>query len=53
VFHPEGELADAAAADRARIPYGLVGLSTVAMETIAESHPALDRWFHIGRTSDA
>ena len=53
LFHPDGELAVAAAADRARIPYGLAGLSTVAMETIAESHPALDRWFNFGLTSDA
>jgi L-lactate dehydrogenase (cytochrome) len=53
LFHPEGELAVAAAADRARIPYGLAGLSTVPMETIAERHPALDRWFNFGLTSDA
>ena len=39
LFHPEGELAVAAAADRARIPYGLAGLSTVPMETIAEQPP--------------
>jgi L-lactate dehydrogenase (cytochrome) len=53
LFHPEGELAVAAAADRARIPYGLAGLSTVPMETIAEHHPSLDRWFNFGLTSDA
>jgi L-lactate dehydrogenase (cytochrome) len=53
IFHPEGELAVAAAADRAGIPYGLAGLSTVSMEAIAESHPALDRWFNFGLTSDA
>ena len=53
LFHPEGELAVAAAADRARIPYGLAGLSTVPMETIAERHPNLDRWFNFGLTSDA
>ena len=53
LFHPEGELAVAAAADRAHIPYGLAGLSTVAMETIAESQPGLDRWFNFGLTSDA
>lgn len=53
LFHPEGELAVAAAADRARIPYGLAGLSTVPMETIAEQHPSLDRWFNFGLTSDA
>jgi len=53
LFHPEGELAVAAAADRAGIPYGLAGLSTVPMETIAEHHPSLDRWFNFGLTSDA
>ena len=53
LFHPEGELAVAAAADRARIPYGLAGLSTVPMETIAEHQPSLDRWFNFGLTSDA
>ena len=53
LFHPEGELAVAAAADRARIPYGLAGLSTVPMETVAERHPSLDRWFNFGLTSDA
>ena len=53
LFHPEGELAVAAAADKAGIPYGLAGLSTVPMETVAEQHPALDRWFNFGLTSDA
>lgn len=53
LFHPEGELAVAAAADRARIPYGLAGLSTVPMESIAERHPNLDRCFNLGLTSDA
>lgn len=53
LFHPEGELAVAAAADRAGIPYGLAGLSTVSMETIAENHPGLDRWFNFGLGSDA
>lgn len=53
LFHPEGELAVAAAAERAGIPYGLASLSTVAMESIAERHPALDRWFNFGLGSDA
>jgi L-lactate dehydrogenase (cytochrome) len=53
LFHPEGEAAVAAAADRAGIPYGLAGLSTVAMETIAARQPNLDRWFNFGLTSDA
>lgn len=53
LFHPEGELAVAAAADRAGIPYGLAGLSTVAMETIAARQPNLDRWFNFGLTPDA
>lgn len=52
LFHPDGELAVAAAADLARVPYGLAGLSTVPMETIAEQHPNLDRWFNFGLTSD-
>ncbi|MCX6499522.1 MAG: alpha-hydroxy acid oxidase [Arthrobacter sp.] len=52
LFHPEGELAVAAAADRAGIPYGLAGLSTVPMETIARQQPALERWFNIGLTAD-
>lgn len=53
LFHPEGESAVAAAADRAGIPYGLAGLSTVPMETIAADSPGLDRWFNIGLTRDA
>lgn len=52
LFHPEGETAVAAAADRAHVPYGLAGLSTVAMETIARKHPGLDRWFNFGLGSD-
>jgi L-lactate dehydrogenase (cytochrome) len=52
LFHPEGEVAVAAAADRAHVPYGLAGLSTVAMETIARKHPDLDRWFNFGLGSD-
>jgi L-lactate dehydrogenase (cytochrome) len=52
LFHPEGESAVAAAADRAGIPYGLAGLSTVPMETIAADNPGLDRWFNIGLTAD-
>src|SRR4029079_2762816 len=38
---------------RAGIPYGLAGLSTEPMETIAAHHPSLDRWFNFGLTSDA
>lgn len=53
LFHPEGELAVAAAADRAGIPYGLAGLSTVPMEAIARRQPALERWFNIGLSSDS
>ncbi|MDE8669870.1 alpha-hydroxy acid oxidase [Pseudarthrobacter sp. H3Y2-7] len=53
LFHPAGESAVAAAAAHARIPYGLAGLSTVAMETIAKDHPGLDRWFNFGLGSDA
>ncbi|WP_427133524.1 alpha-hydroxy acid oxidase [Pseudarthrobacter sp. S9] len=53
LFHPEGELAVARAAQQAGIPYGLAGLSTVSMESIAEQYPALDRWFNFGLTSDS
>ncbi len=53
LFHPQGELAVAAAAARAGIPYGLAGLSTVSMEAIAEREPGLDRWFNFGLGSDA
>lgn len=52
LFHPDGELAVARAASRAGIPYGLAGLSTVSMESIAEAFPRLDRWFNIGLTRD-
>ena len=52
IFHPEGELAVALAADKAGIPYGLAGLSTVSMETIAEHCPGLDRWFNFGLSRD-
>ena len=48
LFHPEGELAVACAAQRTGVPYGLAGLSTVAMETIAQQYPSLDRWFNFG-----
>lgn len=53
LFHPEGEHAVAIAAERAGIPYGLAGLSTVPMETIAADFPALDRWFNLGVTPDS
>lgn len=53
LFHPDGELAVAAAAARADIPYGLAGLSTVSMEAIAEREPGLNRWFNFGLGSDA
>ncbi|MFC0489603.1 alpha-hydroxy acid oxidase [Sinomonas atrocyanea] len=53
LFHPEGELAVAKAAEAAGIPYGLAGMSTVAMESIAESFPGLDRWFNFGLSRDA
>lgn len=52
LFHPEGEMAVAAAAEKARIPYGLAGLSTVSMEKISEHHPSLNRWFNFGLQSD-
>lgn len=48
LFHPEGELAVAGAAAAAGIPYGLAGMSTVAMESIAGHFPQLDRWFNFG-----
>jgi L-lactate dehydrogenase (cytochrome) len=53
LFHPEGEHAVARAAERAGIPYGLAGLSTVPMETIANDFPGLDRWFNFGLTPDS
>lgn len=53
LFHPEGELAVARAAASAGIPYGLAGMSTVAMESIAERFPGLDRWFNLGLSKDA
>jgi L-lactate dehydrogenase (cytochrome) len=52
LFHPDGEVAVAGAASRAGIPYGLAGLSTVAMETVAERFPALDRWFNFSLSPD-
>jgi L-lactate dehydrogenase (cytochrome) len=53
LFHPEGELAVAEGAAAAGIPYGLAGMSTVAMESIAERFPDLDRWFNFGLSRDA
>lgn len=53
LFHPEGELAVAKAAESARIPYGLAGLSTVSMESVADQFPTLDRWFNFGLSADA
>lgn len=53
LFHPEGELAVAEAAAAAGIPYGLAGMSTVAMESIAQRFPDLDRWFNFGLSRDA
>jgi L-lactate dehydrogenase (cytochrome) len=52
LFHPEGELAVAKAAHAAGVPYGLAGLSTVPMESLADRFPDLDRWFSFGLTSD-
>ena len=52
MFHPEGELAVARAASKARVPYGLAGLSTVSMEGLANQFPDLDRWFSLGLSSD-
>lgn len=52
LFHPEGELAVARAAAAAGVPYGLAGLSTVSMESVAARSPGLDRWFNIGLSSD-
>lgn len=52
LFHPEGELAVARAADAADLPYVLAGLSTVSMEDISEQSPGLDRWFNIGLSPD-
>lgn len=53
LFHPEGEVAVAKAAASSQIPYGLASLSTVAMESIAEQFPNLDRWFNFGLSSDS
>jgi len=52
LIHPEGELAVARAANAAGVPYGLAGLSTVPMESVADQFPDLDRWFNFGLTSD-
>lgn len=52
LFHREGELAAARAASAARVPYGLAGLSTVSMESLANQFPDLDRWFNLGLSSD-
>lgn len=53
LFHPEGELAVAEAASAAGLPYGLAGMSTVSMESIAEHFPTLNRWFNFGLSGDA
>jgi L-lactate dehydrogenase (cytochrome) len=52
LFHPEGELAVARAADAAGLPYCLAGLSTVSMEDVAVQSPQLDRWFNVGLSPD-
>jgi L-lactate dehydrogenase (cytochrome) len=52
LFHPEGELAVARAAEAAGVPYALAGLSTVSLEDIAHQSPALDRWLNFGLSSD-
>lgn len=52
LFHPDGELAVAQAADAAGLPYALAGLSTVSMERIAEDFPQLDRWFNVSLSPD-
>jgi L-lactate dehydrogenase (cytochrome) len=52
LFHPEGELAVARAAESAKIPYALAGLSTVSLEDVAEQSPDLDRWLNFGLSSD-
>lgn len=52
LFHPDGERAVAMAALSAGLPYGLAGLSTVSMESIATEFPTLDRWFNISLSPD-
>jgi L-lactate dehydrogenase (cytochrome) len=52
LFHPEGELAVARAAESAQIPYALAGLSTVSLEDVAKQSPGLDRWLNFGLSSD-
>lgn len=52
LFHPEGELAVARAAQAAGLPYGVAGLSTVSMERIAADFPDLDRWFNVSLSPD-
>ena len=52
LFHPDGELAVAEAAQAAGLPYSLAGLSTVSMEKVADTFPELDRWFNVGLSAD-
>lgn len=52
LFHPDGELAVAEAAQAAGLPYSLAGLSTVSMEKVAGTFPELDRWFNVGLSAD-
>lgn len=52
LFHPDGELAVARAAETAGLPYGLAGLSTVSMERMAGDFPELDRWFNVSLSPD-
>ncbi|MDP5226719.1 MULTISPECIES: alpha-hydroxy acid oxidase [Arthrobacter] len=47
LFHPQGELAVARAAQAAGIPYGLAHLSTTTLESVSEAAPRLRKWFNI------
>jgi L-lactate dehydrogenase (cytochrome) len=47
IAHPEGELAVARGAQRARIPYTLSTLSTYSIEQVAAAAKNADRWFQL------
>ncbi|MBT2232136.1 alpha-hydroxy acid oxidase [Nonomuraea sp. NEAU-A123] len=52
LFHPEGEIAVALAAQKAGLPFGLAGLSNTPMEAVSAAAPSLRRFFNFSLTTD-
>jgi lactate 2-monooxygenase len=48
IFHPDGEIASAAAAGKLKVPYALSTAATRTIEEVAEANgPGNERWFQL------